>query len=209
MPGRSVGPASTCGETGPGRARGHAKGQPCTTCGEAIGAATATPGLLDCSWYHRMHNAGAVRLLFGGKLLPGGTDQRLLMKINDYQNTYFSIVSQNGYYDHTNPISYTESQVDDAANPSNNGIYLGRNGWQNDAYFAIDLKLTILATEGKIITSGLSTFTQSTSVILGYELHGSLDAGQAFTWQNPVSKVSFFTLGGSFSVVDTANAPFS
>ncbi|MGU7369045.1 hypothetical protein [Bacillus cereus] len=103
---------------------------------------------------------GMFKIVATGKLSAEGQDRHFLVRFNDQNNSYNSIIVMEGNIDNT------------IYEWDNTGFYIGRNGWGLDADFSMDYTFGRFQGAQKITGSGLSTFVHGNNNILGCESHG-------------------------------------
>ncbi|MED3069282.1 hypothetical protein P4310_27985 [Bacillus thuringiensis] len=124
---------------------------------------------------------GFIKVFLQGTLAAEGRDGRLLMRINDLEDSYVSFVHMGG--------AAGMGEWGDAS-----GLYLGRTGWGLDATFSAEVTLAVNTESQQVITgSGASVFALGDNRILGYENHGHL------VTQDPIKTISFLTTEGNMS----------
>jgi len=118
---------------------------------------------------------GAFHILFQGKLRAGGRDCRLKLRLNKEDIRYRSIASMNGG---------AITRDNEAGSQSRESLYLGRNGWGEDADIFLDYHV-IWQAGYKKCGHGKSTFALSNQDVLGFAAHG---------YQSTVSRLDSATL---------------
>jgi hypothetical protein len=118
-----------------------------------------------------------------GRLDAGGTDSRLVLRLNNARTGYTSFVLQYGGQGHT-------------GERDNTGLYIGRNGWGLNCDISFRYILDV-ATGRKRTSFGMSTFAHADNRILGYSGHGFWDDTNAV-----ISSIDLYAVGAGQSVGD-------
>jgi len=124
------------------------------------------------SHYFRVddHDVGGfIRILFQGKLYVGGRDCRLKLRLNRESSGYNS-------YAHLRGNTSSLVRIADPDNWARESLYLGRNGWGQDADIFLDYLISF-QTGYKKCGHGMNTFALSRQKLLLFSAHGFQESG--------------------------------
>ena len=156
---------------------------------------------------------GTFRVSLVGSMVAKGLDQRLLLRFHTeplgIRTGYSSMLKGHGFYDGGNIPDYTEAQFDPPAGSStDNGIYLGRNGWVLDGDFAVHLTVTArvpldpssaqtAANDTTLLVTGQSFFMLTGGKMLVHTIGGQLTGLPNLSRDKTINALTFDSGSGN------------